>query len=375
MDIFEQIKKKRLEEEKKRLSPYACQSDMALRLYPDKEDIRLEFARDVDRIIHALSYTRYLDKTQVYTDSKNDNISTRMTHVQFVSRAARTISRALGLNEDLSEAIALGHDLGHTPFGHAGEHVLNQISLEKTGKCFAHNLNSVRVLTKLEKNGKGCNLTLQVLDGIMCHNGEMVKEKYTPVDKTSKTFFGEYEKCLEDANEIKKIRPMTLEGCVVRISDIIGYIGKDIDDAKRLGNFDTKFLPKHIQELVGNSNDVIMNNIILDIIRESYGKPYIQLSSQMYDALVELKAFNYKNIYDKATTEKIRQKYVEIFTTLYSVYEKALKTQNKENDIYRIFLDNMSEKYHEENTDAEKIIDYLAGMTDNFIERQYEKYK
>lgn len=375
MDIFEQIKNKRLEEEKKRLSPYACQSDMALRLYPDKGDIRLEFARDVDRIIHALSYTRYIDKTQVYTDSKNDNISTRMTHVQFVSRAARTISRALELNEDLSEAIALGHDLGHTPFGHAGEHVLNQISLEKTGKCFAHNLNSVRVLTKLEKNGKGCNLTLQVLDGIMCHNGEMVKEKYTPVDKTPKTFFEEYERCLEDANEIKKIRPMTLEGCVVRISDIIGYIGKDIDDAKRLGNFDTKFLPKHIQEIVGNSNDVIMNNIILDIIRESYGKPYIQLSSQMYDALVELKAFNYKNIYDKATTEKIRQKYVEIFTTLYDVYEKALKTQNKENDIYRIFLDNMSKEYQEENTDAEKIIDYLAGMTDNFIERQYEKYK
>lgn len=359
------------------LSKYACKSKEAIRLNIDKKErgIRLDFARDIDRIIHTSSYTRYIDKTQVYTDSGNDNISTRMTHVQFVSRAARTISRALGLNEDLSEAIALGHDVGHTPFGHEGEYVLDKLSQEKAGIHFAHNLNSVRVFTTLENNGTGCNLTLQVLDGIMSHNGEMVKSKYAPVEKTKKEFFEEYNTCLKDISKMKAIRPMTLEGCVVRISDVIGYIGKDIEDCKRLNGFDIETIPQNVKEVLGTSNAEIMNSIILDIVENSYNKPYIEISDKMYNAISTLKDFNYKNIYKKAVNDNMRKRYTDIFYTLYDVYEKAIKTGESNNNINSMYLKNMSKEYLENTSNAQKIIDYLSGMTDNFIEKEYRKYK
>lgn len=197
MDNFSEIKKQ-MQKSEENLTSFACLSSDAIREKSEKEDIRLEFERDVDKIIHSSTYTRYIDKTQVYSDIENDNISRRITHVQFVSRAARTIARALGVNEDLCEAISLGHDVGHTPYGHAGEIILNNISKEKIGKTFAHNLNSVRMFTKIENGGNGCNLTLQVLDGIMCHNGEMLQSKYAPIKKDLTTFKKEYEACLDD---------------------------------------------------------------------------------------------------------------------------------------------------------------------------------
>ena len=197
MDNFSEIKKQ-MQRSEENLTSFACLSSDAIREKSEKEDIRLEFERDVDKIIHSSTYTRYIDKTQVYSDIENDNISRRITHVQFVSRAARTIARALGVNEDLCEAISLGHDVGHTPYGHAGERILNKISKEKIGKTFAHNLNSVRMFTKIENGGNGCNLTLQVLDGIMCHNGEMLQNKYAPVKKDLTTLKKEYEACLDD---------------------------------------------------------------------------------------------------------------------------------------------------------------------------------
>lgn len=373
---FSYIRNK-ISEREENLSRYACKSKDAIRLNNDTKDkdIRLEFSRDTDRIIHALSYTRYIDKTQVYTDSGNDNISTRMTHVQYVSRAARTISRALNLNEDLCEAIALGHDIGHTPFGHAGERVLDKLSMQKTGLHFAHNLNSVRVFTTLENNGIGCNLTLQVLDGIMAHNGEMVNLKYMPISKTKEKFFEEYEMCLKDSSKIKSIRPMTLEGCVVRISDIIGYIGKDIEDAKRLNGFDIESLPKNVKEILGTTNSEIMNNIILNVVENSYDKPYIEFSDKVYNAILDLKNFNYENIYKKAVSNYEKEKYKDIFYTLYDVYYNALINNDYKNSINEIFLNSMSKYYLENTSNAQKVIDYLSGMTDNFIEREYEKYK
>lgn len=366
-----------IEKKEEYLSKYACKSSEAIRLNKETKEIgiRLNFARDIDRIIHTPSYTRYINKTQVYTDPGNDNVSTRMTHVQFVSRAARTISRALGLNEDLSEAIALGHDVGHTPFGHEGEYVLDKLSQDKARIHFAHNLNSVRVFSVLENNGVGCNLTLQVLDGIMSHNGEMVKSKYAPVEKTVENFFEEYDRCLRDINYMKSIRPMTLEGCVVRISDVIGYIGKDIEDAKRVDGFDVNTLPQNVKEVLGTSNAQIMNNIILDIVENSYNKPYIELSDKMYNAISDLKEFNYKNIYKKAVSDNIRKRYTKIFYTLYDVYEKAIKDNDFSNNINSSYLKNMSDEYLKNTSTAQKIIDYLSGMTDNFIEKEYMKYK
>ena len=294
--IIEKIKQQNLKGEGV-LNQFATRSQDAIRLTEESSDIRLAYARDVDKIVHTSSYTRYGDKTQVYSDISNDNISRRMTHVQFVSRAARTIARGLGLNEDLCEAISLGHDVGHVPFGHFGETILNEISKKATGKCFAHNLNSVRVFKDLEKNGHGCNLTLQTLDGIMCHNGEFVKREYRPVKKDAKQFLTEYEECRIDETKIGKLIPMTLEGCVVRIADVIGYIGKDIDDSRRLSLFDIDCIPKDIKVVLGVSNDEIMNNVIMDIVTQSYGKDCIQMSDKVYEQVIHLKQFNYENIY------------------------------------------------------------------------------
>lgn len=373
MENYNKIKKQILKHEKN-LSKYACKSKDAIRFYEENEDIRSDFERDSDKIIHSLSYTRYINKTQVYSNVKNDHISTRMTHVQFVSRAARTISRALGLNEDLCEAIALGHDVGHIPYGHEGERILSDLSKEKTGKEFAHNLNSVRIFKVLEKKGRGLNLTLQVLDGIMCHNGEMVKSKYAPVKKNKALFLEEYRNCNKDNSLIKTLIPMTMEGCVVRISDIIGYIGKDIEDAVRLEVFDKNTIPLSIKNTLGITNDKIMNTIILDIIEKSYGKPYISMSDEIYEQIVKLKEFSYENIYKKAITEEIKEKYKTTFYKLYDVFYKALKNEELDNDIYEVFLKGMSKDYVLNNTKGQMVIDYLAGMTDSFIESQYEKY-
>ena len=312
LDI-KKVKKIMLKSEKN-LSKYAVKSRDAIREYPQSDDIRLEFARDVDKIIHSACYTRYMSKTQVFTNPINDHISTRMTHVQYVSKAARTIARALSLNEDLCEAIALGHDVGHTPYGHFGERVLDKISKTyNDGKCFAHNLNGVRVFRVLDKKGESTNLTLQVLDGIMCHNGEFLQDKYMPKrDKTFKDLIDEYNECLQDEGAIKRLTPMTLEGCVVRISDIIGYIGKDIDDASRLGIFDRNLLPENVKKYLGTDNAQIMNSIILDVIENSLGKNYISMSKNIYEAVKELKDYNYKNIYENAITEEDRKRYTKI---------------------------------------------------------------
>ena len=318
-----------------------------------------------------------MSKTHVFVEPLNDDVSTRMTHVQYVSKAARTIARALRLNEDLCEAIALGHDVGHTPYGHFGESILNKISKTyNDGKCFAHNLNSVRVFTVTEKKGNTTNLTLQVLDGIMCHNGEFVQEKYMPNrNKTFKTLYKEYEECLKNEEMIKRLIPMTLEGCVVRVSDIIGYIGKDIDDANRLGVFNKELLPENVKKYLGTENTQIMNSIIVDVIKNSYNKDYISMSKEVYEAVKTLKKFNYDNIYYQAITQEDRARYTKTIETLYSVYSRALDLEDKENDIYKLYLNNMSEEYLKSNSDSQKIIDYISGMTDNYLQRQYEKYK
>lgn len=356
------------------LNSYATKNKDAIRLADEEKDIRLDFQRDVDRIIHSHSYTRYIDKTQVYSNLTDDNISRRMTHVQFVSRAARTIARSLGLNEDLCEAIALGHDVGHVPFGHFGESILNNISKRRTGICFAHNLNSFRVYKDVEKRGIGSNLTIQVLDGMMCHNGEMVRAKYSPVKKSVEDVLKEYEECRKDESKISKLIPMTLEGCVVRISDIIGYIGKDIDDARRLEVFDIDTLPKSVRTTLGSTNDEIMHNIIMDVIVESFGKPYIQMSERVFTQVGKLKKFNYENIYYKAIDEKEKKNIIDIFEKLYEVYINALEKEDKSNDIYEVFLKNMNLKYLNNNSNDEKVIDFIASMTDNYIKRQYDKY-
>ena len=266
--------KKNILKHEKLLCSLATFDKDAIRLkeYDKEKDIRSNFFRDIDRILFSLPYTRYADKTQVFSLNNNDNISKRFIHVQMVSKIARTIGRSLNLNEDLIEAIALGHDIGHVPFGHAGEKILNTLSQKYLNEYFLHNIQSVRTFLSLEKNGDGNNLTIQVLDGIMCHNGEKLYQKYEPRKKTKEEFLEEYYSCYKDKEIANNVVPMTLEGCVVRISDVIGYIGKDIEDAIRLNKIKITDLPSNIIKTFGITNSNIVNTIVVDVIENSIDK-------------------------------------------------------------------------------------------------------
>lgn len=371
MDL-EKIKKEILKREDN-LSSYATHSSSAIRLKDEEVDIRPAFFRDVDRIIHNISYTRYIDKTQVFSFRDNDHISHRVVHVQLVSKIARTIGRCLGLNEDLIEAIALGHDIGHVPIGHIGESILNDISKKELNEYFMHNVQSVRTYMNIDNNGNGENLTVQVLDGILCHNGEVLNNIYEPIfTKTKEDFLKEYNDCYTVLDTSKKIRPMTLEGCVVRISDVIAYIGRDVEDAIQLGIINRSDIPEDVTKVLGNNNREIVNNIILDIIENSYGKPYIKLSKSIYEAIDKLKDFNYKNIYAKANDETTLKYYKKAFNTLYSKYLSDLEYTKKDSEIYTLFIDNMSGDYISNTSNKRIVIDFIAGMTDNFFIKCYE---
>lgn len=355
------------------LSHYACENEKAYRFnWEEKDPYRTDFFRDIDRILYSLSYTRYIDKTQVFSFNENDHITKRMIHVQLVSKIARTIGRNLNLNEDLIEAAALGHDLGHVPFGHVGEHILNKISLEVNEGYFNHNIESVRVLMNLEQNGRGRNITLQVLDAIMCHNGELPMQEYSPVVKTKEDFLKEYQNSYTNDGTIKKLRPMTLEGCVVRISDIIAYIGKDIEDALVLGVIKKEEIPKSITNVVGFENKEIINTFVRDIIENSKDKSYIKMSEPLFKTLLELKEFNTKNIYLKANTEEQIYEYETMFRTLFQQYKKDIESENKKSEIYTKFLLEMCDEYLENTTVNRKVIDFLAGMTDDYMYKCYK---
>ena len=356
----------------KYLNDIATKDSDAIRFKNEEEDIRPPFFRDIDRIIYSLSYTRYMDKTQVFSFNDNDNITKRMTHVQMVSKVARTIGRALGLNEDLIEAAALGHDLGHVPFGHVGESILNEISLKAGEGYFNHNIESVRDLMFLENNGKGFNLTLQVLDAIMCHNGELELQEYKPVNKTKEDFMKEYYETYTNPNKNRELVPMTLEGCVVRISDIIAYIGRDIEDAIRLNLISIDEIPSDIKDVLGVTNGNIIDTIIGDLLTHSLNKNYLKLSDKVFNAIKKLKQFNYENIYSKANSVEMLEFYNEVFNTVYDVSLMSIKKNDKDSNIYKVFLDNMSEDYIIDTSDERKVIDYIAGMTDDFIVKEYK---
>ena len=373
MNYIEQAKINFLKKEES-LSNYATKSSDAIRQEDINDDIRPSFYRDIDRIIHSLSYSRYADKTQVFPYKENDHISKRMIHVQLVSKIARTIGRALNLNEDLIEAIALGHDIGHTPLGHEGEYILDEISKRELNENFAHNIQSVRHCMYVENKGEGLNLSIQVLDGIMTHNGEMLSNEYSPMKKTKEEFFKEYETAYKDLQSTKKQHPMTLEGCVVRISDIIGYIGRDIEDAIILGKIKREEIPENISKVLGTTNKEIINTIILDIIKESMNKPYIKLSKEVYEALFALKKFNYENIYCKSMTNEEKEYYKKGMNQLYKKYLNDISASNKESIIFKIFLDNQSDKYLKNTSDKRKVIDFIAGMTDDLFIAQLKDY-
>lgn len=376
--IIKNIAKDNIEREKVNFCKFACFSNQAIRRQPkrektpDKKNIRAAFFHDTDRIIHSLAYTRYIDKTQVFYLFKNDHITHRVLHVQFVAKIGRVIGRCLSLNEDLIEAISLGHDMGHVPYGHDGEKVLNRICQTYRIGCFSHNVQSVRFLTDIEKNGVGLNLTLQVLDGILTHNGELLGKRYEPdYKKTLNGFEKEYRRCFKNSAYSRKIHPMTLEGCVARVSDIIAYIGRDIEDAITVKLIKRKSVPRAIKRVLGESNDKIINTLVMDLIANSHNKPFLEFSSDIFKALKDLRQFNYQEIYLNPVIKTQSNKVENMFLRLFDKYYNDLTDKVKDSFVYR-YYSRMSPHYRSVTDKRRVVIDFIAGMTDDFFNDQFK---
>ena len=329
---------------------------------------RPNFARDIDRILYSPYYNRYTDKTQVFSLMKNDDITRRSLHVQLVSRIARTIGRALNLNLDLIEAIALGHDIGHTPFAHAGEVYLNELYNKHTGRFFNHNIHSVRVLDQIFP----MNLSLQTLVGIAGHNGEIELKEYRPVPMESfEKFDQEIEKCYQLPGYANKIQPSTLEGNVVRISDIIAYLGRDRQDATRV-----QMLEKNAfaGSDIGTINSEIINNLVVNIIENSYGKPYIKLDERHFQALQTSKRENYAMIYEsEAGRAKLDLTVRPMMAQIYEQLLEDLKTGNHASPIFTHHIDYVNQSHYTRSVPYEAtepnqlVVDYIASMTDDYF--------
>ena len=325
---------------------------------------RPAYVRDADKILHCPFYNRYADKTQVFSFYKNDDISRRGAHVQFVSRNARTIGRALGLDLDLIEAIALGHDIGHTPFGHAGEKYLDELFYSHAGRHFAHNIHSVRVLDSIFP----LNLTLDTLSGIASHDGELELREYRPDEtQTFETFDLAIENCYLDKANILKLVPNTLEGCVVRISDIISYLGKDRQDAEKLARHN-----EYEDTAIGTFNAAIINNLIVNIIENSYGKDFIAMDDEHFTALSCAKKENYDKIYLTNNLDPIVRPMME------KIYERLLNdvvTNNLESPIFTHHIELVENSYYRKGKDLYRdetepnqlVVDYIASMTDDYF--------
>lgn len=322
------------EEQEKRehliFSPYASFSDESRGRDRDEEPcpMRTIYQRDRDRIIHCKTFRRLKHKTQVFLAPEGDHYRTRLTHTLEVAQIARSIARALNLNEDLTEAIALGHDLGHTPFGHAGERTLN--SLCPLG--FAHYKQSIRVVEFLEKDGQGLNLTWEVRDGILNH-------------RTSGN-------------------PSTLEGKAVRLSDKIAYINHDIDDGIRAGILKESDIPSEYTDVLGNSTKERLNTMISDIIMNSIGKNDLVMSEPVHKAMTELRKFMFESLYLNPTAKSEEAKADKLITELYRYY---VANTDKLPDTYKRFITEFDER------PEQVVCDYIAGMSDQYSISKFQE--
>ena len=314
--------------EHRKLNPLAAFADRSAgRPRPEGEreqDVRTCYQRDIDRIVHSKSFRRLMHKTQVFLQPEGDHYRTRMTHTLEVSRIAGTITRALGLNEDLAEAIAMGHDLGHTPFGHAGEDALTRC----LGKQFRHNEQSLRVVDVLEKDGMGLNLTHEVRNGILCHTGDPW--------------------------------PATLEGMVVRRSDQIAYVNHDIDDAIRAGILTNDDIPDTITDVLGHTHSTRINTLVTDAIVTSREAGTVTLSPKVDKALRELRSFMFENVYRNPVAKGEESKAKDMLQRLFEYY------YNNPNALPEDFQPQMSFEGLERT-----VCDYIAGMTDNYAVDKY----
>ncbi len=368
----EALKARLTQREQANFNASACFSTTALRRYAESRkdtDYRLPFAADADRILNSMAFSRYPDKTQVFSLIHNDHLTHRILHVQMVARVARTIGRYLGLNTDLIEAASLGHDIGHPPFGHDGETFLSQITQANGVGAFHHNIQSIQFLDRVERNGKGWNLTLQTLDAILCHNGEAHCQHIRPAPRNG---FNALDKLIADlkSGACTDAMPMTLEGCVVRMSDTISYIGRDLEDAVRLGIIIRDQIPKPCAEYLGTTQGTIVFNLVTDIIQTSLDQDFIGFSKETAEALETLKAFNYQYIYKNPAIKAHLNGIQDIFIHLYHTYLSDLETENLDSVIFTQFLKGMDQHYRETHRPGEIVRDFIAGMTDSYFIRQ-----
>jgi dGTPase len=331
------------ERERQMLSPYACFSSdsKGRKRAEEKCFIRTEFQRDRDRIIYCKAFRRLKHKTQVFIAPEGDHFRTRLTHTLEVMQISRTLARALSLNEDLTEAIALGHDLGHSPFGHAGEVALDKAinSINKKAH-FRHNEQSLRVVDFLEGKG-GLNLTFEVRNGILTHT-----KGRSPMFAEEKGYVGED-------------KPVTLEAEIVRISDRLAYINHDIDDALRAGIVSEKDIPSECVKVVGDSTSKRINTMVLDIIEQSYGKPYIKMSDRVEKAVERLKEFMFERVYVGSVAKAEEDKAKELIKKLFSYFMEHREEIPATFIASHLNLDVIEER-------ARAVCDYVAGMTDRY---------
>ena len=361
-------------QEEVRLATYATRSSQAIRRRFEEriqEGHRQDFAVDADRILHSRAYTRYIDKTQVFYLIEHEHISHRVLHVQLLSKIARTIGRYLRLNEDLVEAIALGHDIGHPPFGHDGERILSRLCEEHGVGPFLHSVQGVWFLERVEKNGRGLNLSLQVLDGILCHDGETHLERLAPDrEKTFQRLEEEIQRKLSDPD--LPLKPMTLEGCVVRLADTISYVGRDLEDAIILNLISREELPPVVTERLGRTNGAIVYSLVSDLITHSYNKNYVGYSPEVGQALKILRDFNYRRIYDNPRIKQETDKIEELFADLFQRFFRDITAKQHHSPIWKEYLVHMDEEYLKQ-PPAIIVRDYLASMTDATFLRQCQE--
>lgn len=353
-------------------SPHASRSDQALRRKNrTPEDIRTPYSRDADRILHTRAYTRYIDKTQVFYLVENDHITHRVIHVQLVSKIARTIGRCLRLNEDLIEAIALGHDIGHIPYGHFGETCLSDLCEAHGVGKFYHNVQSVRSLDRIEDQ----DLTMQVLDGILCHNGETDDLRISPEPCPDWISFDRK----VGANEAgKRSVPMTLEGCVVKFADTIAYIGRDLQDAQEVGLIkDPGEIPRECREVLGADNRAIIDTLIRDLLENSDAENdvFISYSGEVERALALLRAFSRESIYNNPRLTTEQEKIRSMYRVLFSQYRADVEADRRSSKIFTEFIETpwVNRDYLRETSPAGLARDFIAGMTDRYFLKRFEE--
>ena len=345
------------------------ESEMIERERPREEDIRGSYYRDTTAIIHSSPFRRLKHKTQVFYAPSNDHICTRMEHVLHVASIASTICRPLGLDTELAWAIGMGHDLGHTPFGHTGEKIISSLSVERGLPPFEHEINSLRAVDFLSNNGSGLNLTYAVRDGIVSHNGESLNKRIIPTFK---------KKDMKSLVARSGLIPATYEGVVVRFSDTIAYLGRDFEDASRLGIVNSDDLPEIVKNRLGTTNSKIITALVNDLIQGADEDNGIGFSDYVFEAVESFSEFNYQNIY----RSKIMNGYTEYFSRLINLIidylEKLYSSFGLEEEGYLEernmlaagFYSHMKEMYpvymEKEGSDRRMIMDYVAGMTDNF---------